>query len=51
MTVEESVETLQRIKATQSYLVHMCHDVDHTSLAATLPTDIDVAYDGMTLDL
>lgn len=51
MTIEESVETLQRINATQSYLVHMCHDVDHASLAATLPADIDVAYDGMTLTL
>jgi len=51
MTIEESVETLLRIKATQSYLVHLCHDVDHATLAATLPSGIDVAYDGMTLAL
>jgi phosphoribosyl 1,2-cyclic phosphate phosphodiesterase len=51
MTVEKSVDTLQRIGARQSYIIHMCHDLDHETTAAMLPPGIDVAFDGLTLEL
>ena len=50
MTIEQSVETLQKIKAKQSYLVHLCHDIDHAELENQLPEGIGVSYDGMVLE-
>lgn len=47
MTVEQSVAVLQQIKAKQSYLVHLCHDIDHAELEETLPDGINVSYDGL----
>jgi phosphoribosyl 1,2-cyclic phosphate phosphodiesterase len=51
MTIDESVAVLQQIGAKQSYLVHLCHDVDHASQDAQLPDGINVAYDGMLIGL
>ena len=49
-TVAESVKVLQRIEAKQSYLIHMCHDLDHEETQKTLPDSIKVSYDGLTLE-
>jgi phosphoribosyl 1,2-cyclic phosphate phosphodiesterase len=51
MTVEESVAALQRIGAPQSYLVHLCHDLEHAALDASLPKGIGVSYDGQQIVL
>ncbi|MCE9615657.1 MAG: MBL fold metallo-hydrolase [Lentisphaerae bacterium] len=51
LTVAESVAYLTRIGARQSYLTHMCHDLDHAATEASLPGGIRVAYDGLVLDV
>jgi phosphoribosyl 1,2-cyclic phosphate phosphodiesterase len=51
MTVEESIAALQTISAAQSYLVHLCHDLDHAELEDSLPNDISVSFDGQVLEL
>jgi len=51
MTVEDSVATLQKLGAPQAYLIHLCHDLDHATLAASLPECIDVSYDGQVIEL
>ena len=51
MTVEESVAMLRQIQARQSYLVHLCHDLDHATLAGALPEGIDVSFDGQVIEL
>jgi len=51
LTVSESVDLLRRIGAPQSYLMHLCHDLDHARLESELPAGIGVAYDGLTLSL
>ncbi len=51
MTVEESVAALQRIQAPQSYLIHLCHDLDHATVAESLPEGIDVSFDGQVIQL
>lgn len=45
--VRESLELLSRIGARESYLVHLCHDVDHASLENRLPDGVRVSYDGL----
>ena len=51
LTVEESVAALQRIGAAQSYIIHLCHDLDHAETQAGLPAGIDVSYDGLSVDV
>mgnify|MGYP000191622213 CR=1 FL=1 len=51
MTVDESVILLKKIGAKKSFLIHMCHDLEHEELEAYLPDRIGVAYDGMILEL
>jgi len=50
LTVDESVSLLRRIGAGRSYLIHMCHDVEHSAAEQQLPAGMCLAYDGLTLD-
>ena len=50
LSVEESLAYLEQINPGQAYLTHLCHDIDHATLQATLPTHIHVGYDGLTLE-
>lgn len=49
LTIDESVSTLESLNARESWLIHLCHDIRHKDLAATLPERIHVAYDGLEL--
>lgn len=51
LTVEASVRLLQRIEAGRSYLVHLCHDLDHDATQQRMPRGVEVSYDGLVLDL
>lgn len=51
LTVEQSVAYLKRIGAGRSYLIHMCHDVDHEETQSSLPEGIAVSYDGLVVDV
>lgn len=49
--VDESVAMLGAIGAGHSYLIHLCHDVDHAELAARLPGGVGVSFDGLRVRL
>lgn len=49
LSVSESVDILREIGAPQSYLVHLCHELEHAELESQLPPGIAVAYDGLTV--
>jgi len=48
-TIEEAAESAGRIGARTTYLIHLAHEVDHASVDATLPPNVRLAWDGMTL--
>jgi phosphoribosyl 1,2-cyclic phosphate phosphodiesterase len=50
-SIPEAVEVAQRLGAGRTYLIHMCHDVDHQATEVQLPPEIRLAYDGLTLEL
>lgn len=50
-TVDEAVETAYRIGARQTYFVHMAHDLDHDETNATLPPGMELAYDGLVVEI
>ena len=48
-TIDEAIEIAQHIKAKQTYLIHMTHDVDHDEVCEKLPPAISLGYDGLTI--
>jgi len=49
--VEESLALLAKIGAKRSYLIHLCHDVEHAELESRLTSGIYVSYDGLRVRL
>lgn len=49
--LSESVAVLQKLHTAQSYLTHICHELDHRQADAELPAGIRLAYDGLTINL
>lgn len=49
LTVEQSLALLARIGAKSSYLIHMCHDLDHSATEKLLPPNVRLSYDGLVL--
>jgi len=50
-SLSEAVETARRIGARQTYFTHMCHDLPHEATNARLPTNMQLAHDGLILDI
>ena len=51
MTLEESLKALSLISAKQSFIIHMCHDLDHEKTQNNLPASVYVSYDGFEIHL
>jgi len=49
--VEQAVEVARRVSPRQTYLTHLCHDLDHETTCQSLPDGIDLAYDGLRIPL
>lgn len=49
MTVEEAVETAERVGAQATWFLHMTHELRHAELLARLPESMAPAWDGLLL--
>lgn len=50
-TVEEALAVVARIGARRNYLTHMTHDLGYAVTNARLPRGVELAYDGLVLDV
>ena len=51
-TLSEAVQFAQRIGARQTWLIHSSHDIGrHTEVNASLPVNIQLAYDGQVVEI
>jgi phosphoribosyl 1,2-cyclic phosphate phosphodiesterase len=50
-TVEQAIDAAKTIGSTRTILTHLCHDVEHSELAAQLPEGFEPAYDGLTISV
>jgi phosphoribosyl 1,2-cyclic phosphate phosphodiesterase len=48
--LSEAVDVAGRIGARRTFFTHMCHDLPHEATNARLPSDKQLAYDGLVLD-
>jgi phosphoribosyl 1,2-cyclic phosphate phosphodiesterase len=49
--LEAAVEAAGRIGARRTYFTHMTHDLRHAPTCARLPPGMELAYDGLSLDI
>jgi phosphoribosyl 1,2-cyclic phosphate phosphodiesterase len=50
-TVAEALEVIARIGPRRAYLTHMAHDLGAAATNARLPAGVELAYDGLVLDV
>lgn len=50
-TIEEAVDNAMQIGARMTYLTHIAHDLKHEDANRSLPSGIELAYDGLEIDL
>lgn len=51
INLEQSLAYASHIQATKTYLIHMTHEIEYESVSRQLPAGIQLAYDGMRLNL
>jgi phosphoribosyl 1,2-cyclic phosphate phosphodiesterase len=50
-TLAEAVGVIAKVGARRGLLVHMTHDLGHAATSAKLPAGVELAYDGLVLDV
>lgn len=49
--IAQAIEVADRLRPVRTLLTHICHDLPHEATNATLPPGVELAYDGLQLDL
>ena len=50
-SVSEALQVVDRLAPERTYFTHICHDLPHAETCARLPGRVELAYDGLVLDL
>jgi phosphoribosyl 1,2-cyclic phosphate phosphodiesterase len=50
-SVGEAVDVVTRLGAERAYFTHICHDLPHAETCAQLPAGMELAYDGLVLEI
>jgi phosphoribosyl 1,2-cyclic phosphate phosphodiesterase len=50
-TVAEALDVVARVKPRRAYMTHMSHDLGHAATSARLPGGVELAYDGLVLEV
>lgn len=50
-TVAEALDAVARLGAERAYFTHICHDLPHAATCARLPPGVELAYDGLVLEV
>jgi phosphoribosyl 1,2-cyclic phosphate phosphodiesterase len=50
-TVAQSLEVVERLRPGRTWFTHLCHDLPHQATNRRLPAGVELAYDGLQLDI
>ena len=50
-TVEQALQVAARLDVRRTWLTHICHDLPHAATNAALPPGVQLAYDGLRIDI
>ena len=51
LSLSQAVSLIEELRPRRALLVHMSHRVEHTSTNALLPDNVQLAYDGQTIEI
>jgi phosphoribosyl 1,2-cyclic phosphate phosphodiesterase len=51
LSLEQALEEAARVRAVRTFLTHLGHEMPHGGISATLPEGVELAYDGMTVEV
>jgi phosphoribosyl 1,2-cyclic phosphate phosphodiesterase len=49
-SLAEALDVIARLRPAKAYLTHMCHDLEHEATQRTLPSNVEMAYDGLSFE-
>jgi len=47
--VPQALDVVRRLGPRQAWFTHICHDLPHAETNATLPENVQLAYDGLSV--
>jgi phosphoribosyl 1,2-cyclic phosphate phosphodiesterase len=50
-SVGQALDVVARLGAERAYFTHICHDLPHAATCARLPAGVELAYDGLVLQI
>jgi phosphoribosyl 1,2-cyclic phosphate phosphodiesterase len=50
-SLSEALAVVAELKPRRALLTHICHDLEHAEVSATLPAGVEMAYDGLIVPL
>jgi phosphoribosyl 1,2-cyclic phosphate phosphodiesterase len=50
-SIGQSVEIARAVQARRTLLTHICHRLEHEATNAMLPAGVELAYDGMVVEV
>ena len=51
MTLDDALGYIERLKPRRAFLTHISHDIKHEDTSGHLPAGVEIAYDGLALEL
>jgi phosphoribosyl 1,2-cyclic phosphate phosphodiesterase len=50
LSLEQALAVVEKVKPRRAYFTHIAHDLGHKATNATLPSHVQLAYDGLRLE-
>jgi phosphoribosyl 1,2-cyclic phosphate phosphodiesterase len=50
-SISEALAVVSRLRPRTTYFTHICHDLPHAATCAALPEGVELAYDGLILEI
>ncbi len=50
-TVDQALGWVERLRPKRAYFTHICHDLSHAAVSAQLPDGVELAYDGLSIEI
>ena len=50
-SVAQAIDVVSRLGAERAYFTHICHELPHAETCAQLPRGVELAYDGLVLEV
>ncbi len=50
-SVDQALRWVEQLKPKRAYFTHICHDLPHAETCASLPPNVELAYDGLRIDV